>query len=242
VDRILGFDLWGEYAHYKKIFATTSALTYPIPVKTAVYGTVGAIMGLEKAGNQYLNHFPPGQCRIGLQILAPITLQRIAHNLRPVFGALSAGGNRKPTSMEFVFRPRYRIFISHRDERFSTELMERLHQHRAHYTPTLGLAGLLANFRFVGEWTVNEQVSQEKAVPISTVIPRRTLIALDRESVFSGNRIVAVSQYSLEMNTEREVTDRDDIILDLNGQPISAKVSSYSTVTYKENNYNIVLF
>lgn len=42
------FDLSGPFAHYKRIFATTTALTYPLPPKASLYGLVAAILGLEK--------------------------------------------------------------------------------------------------------------------------------------------------------------------------------------------------
>ena len=52
--KILVFDIWGEYAHFKKIYATTSALSYVVPPKTSIYGYIGAILGLEKEDNIYL--------------------------------------------------------------------------------------------------------------------------------------------------------------------------------------------
>ena len=52
--KILVFDIWGDYAHFKKIYATTSALTYVIPTKPSIYGYIGSIVGREKFDNDYL--------------------------------------------------------------------------------------------------------------------------------------------------------------------------------------------
>lgn len=242
MDRIIAFDLWGTYAHYKKIFATTTALTYPIPVKTAVYGLAGAIVGLEKSGNAYLRHFQPGDCRIGLQIMRPLVFQRININLRAVFGPMKATDNRKPTLMEFVYRPAYRVYFAHRDAALIEDLKSCLIEKRSVFTPSLGLANLLANFEWVGEVPYRE-VESVDYVPIHSVIPRRRLVRLNPDLAFQeGNRIVEISQYALEMDVERNVLDRDDIILDQGGRPISAEVSFYTPFTLNQNTSNVLLF
>lgn len=242
MDRVLVFDLWGAYAHYKKIFATTTALTYPIPVKTSIYGLIGAIIGLEKSENAYLRYFQPGSCKIGIQIMKPLAFQRININLRAVFGQMKPTDNRKPTLMEFVYRPRYRIYITHTDSLLLDDLENCLKNKQAVFTPSLGLANLIANFEWVGHFPYNSN-STEKYEPISSVIPRRNLIKLNPELAFQeGNRIIEVSQYALEMDERRNVLDRDDIILDQNGQTINARVSEFCQVTYNNHQYNVVLF
>jgi CRISPR-associated protein Cas5h len=243
VDQILVFDLWGQYGHYKKIFATTSALTYPIPVKTSLYGMFGAMMGLEKKDNAYLKYFQPGQCKVGIQIMAPLTFQQININLRAVFGAMKPTDNRKPTMMEFVYRPRYRIFVTHTDGNIFADLQHCVQDRAVIFTPTLGLANLLANFEYVGTFPL-QTVSSDEALPIQTVFPRRQLIQIDHSQAFSamGNRIMEVSQYAMEMDTERNVTDRDDIILDQHGQPILAKVREAVAVDMGQTTTYAVLF
>lgn len=243
VNQILVFDLWGQYGHYKKIFATTSALTYPIPVKTALYGMFGAMMGLEKQSNAYLKYFQPGQCKVGIQVLAPLTFQQININLRAVFGAMKPSDNRKPTMMEFVYRPRYRIFFTHTNAQVFSDLQHCIQHKTVIFTPTLGLANLLANFEYVGTFPL-QKVTDEGVLPIHTAFPRRHLVQIDHSQAFSGrgNRIIEVSQYALEMDTARNVTDRDDIILDQNGQTILAKVKEAVAVEMGQTTTYAVLF
>jgi CRISPR-associated protein Cas5h len=242
VEKVIGFDIWGRYAHYKKIFATTTALTYPIPVKTAVYGMIGAIIGLEKEDNHYLSYFKPGQCKIGIQIMKPLLFQRINTNLRAVFGRMKESDNRKPTLVEYVKNPRYRIYITHQDAFIMDEIRMRLQEKECIFTPTLGLANLLANFSMVGEWDINWQ-SNQKPVQIHSVIPRRALVKLNPDKAFSpGNYIFEVSEYALEMDEKREVTDRDDIILDQKGLPIHAQVTEFIEISHEGTKQHIVLF
>ena len=242
MDRIIAFDLWGRLAHYKKIYATTTALTYPIPVKTAVYGTVGAIIGLEKNENRYLRHFQPGSCKIGIQVMRPLAFQRININLRAVFGPMKPTDNRKPTLMEFVHKPHYRIYFTHQDRQLLEDLKQCLESKQCVYTPSLGLANLLAGFAYIGQWEV-ETLVPNGSQPIHSVIPRRSLLELDRDQTFDGgNRIMEISQYALEMDEARNVLDRDDILLDQNAKAIFAEVKELVSLGSPQNPTNVVLF
>ena len=107
IDKLIVFDIWGRYAHFKKIYVTTSALSYGVPFKTSVYGLVGAILGLDNHKNDYLNHFHESNCKIGIRVINPVKLQRINVNLSDKPGPII--GNRKPTMVEFVTDPHYRI-------------------------------------------------------------------------------------------------------------------------------------
>jgi CRISPR-associated Cas5-like protein len=61
--RVLVFEVWGEYGHFRKHYTTTSPLTFSIPSRTALTGLLGAIIGLSK--EEYLGHFRCKQAQIG---------------------------------------------------------------------------------------------------------------------------------------------------------------------------------
>jgi CRISPR-associated protein Cas5h len=233
---ILIFDIWGEYAHFKKIYATTSAVSYVIPTKTALYGYVGAILGLSKADNQYLTYFADKKCLIGIGLQKPILMKRIGVNLRPNTGRLAK--NLKPTMTEYVYQPRYRIYFSHENTELQQQLCEQLQAHQSVFTPTLGLSGLISNFEWVGEATASAAASAE-AIPIHSVIPRQKFIGFDNRALLEQeNELIEQSMYAVEMNPEREVTERDDILLDRKCLPVRAHVTEYYTV----QDANIILF
>lgn len=254
--KILAFDIWGDYAHFKKIYATTSAVTYLVPTKPTIYGYIGAVIGLQKFENEYLQHFANKACLIGLSLRGSVALEtrfsdsgeegtstvmrRMGINLRAQLGARKVGDSPKPTLMEFVYRPKYRIYIHHQDADLYQKLKIHLEEHRSVYTPTLGLAGLLSNFQFIGEFEALEKTANS-AVSIHSVIPKRQFVAFDNamfddpEKEFS---IVEQTMFAIEMDTERNVTERDDLLLERTGKPILAKVTKYYTV----NGNNIVLF
>lgn len=240
--KMLIFDIWGMYAHYKKIYATTSALSYIIPSKTSLYGYVGAIIGLEKQDNTYLEHFQPGNCRLSLQVQRPIVMQRINTNLHPHDkGLIKATQNRKPTTVEYVYRPKYRVYFSHTDDTLLNELEHHLKNHTAVYTPTLGLAYLLSNFELHAIVEVEDKTTNKHPVIIESVIPRSAFEKFELDTV-TGNEIIEYSQFSLEMNTQREVTARTDILIDRLGKPIRAHLNRYNTYQHEGKEHCIVLF
>lgn len=238
--KILVFDIWGDYAHFKKIYATTSALTYLVPPKTSLYGFVGAILGLEKTGNQYLKPFQNKQCLMGIGVPNRMRLQRINMNLRPDIGPWKTGETPKPTMMEFVYRPYYRVYFSHKDEGLFQELVERLVERTPVYTPTLGLASLVSNFKIITvEHTEPKQIGE--TVDIKSLIPMKKFNQFDKAMIRqNGNEIIEQSLYPVEMDLDRNVTERDDILLDRTGKTIPAIVSNF----YKLSNIqsNVVLF
>lgn len=240
--KILAFDIWGNYAHYKKIFVTTSALSYAIPSKTSIYGYVGAVIGLDKSDGRYLQSFSPGRCKIGLQVQNEIVMQRISTNLHPhTQGMVKSSQTRKPTTIEYVYKPRYRIYFWHAEEPIYQKLKVSLMSHQAVYTPCLGLANLISNFEWLGEYDAIPVENNNRAVPINSVIPRSYFEAFDTNGLW-GNEIIEYSQYAVEMNEEREVTKRDDVFFDRQGKAISAFVNLSYTFQHDDKQAHIVLF
>lgn len=238
--KVLAFDIWAEYAHYKKIYATTSALSYCLPIKTAMYGYVGAILGFEKSGNEYLKFFQDKNCLIGIQILKPIVMQRININLRATLGRMKSTDNRKPTTMEFVYQPKYRIYFNHTNNDIHSQLKKQLQNKDAVYTPTMGIANLISNFEYFGE--VDAKLIQEpsKVVSIQSVIAKKYFISFDVEALKEKfSEIIEQSMYAIEMDLDRNVTERDDILLERKAKTIDAFLSQYYHLS---NGSNISLF
>lgn len=236
--KVLVFDIWGDYAHFKKIYATTSALTYAIPPKTSLYGYVGAILGLEKEKNEYLDSFKNKACLIGIEIQNTLRFQRLGINLKAELGRKKEGNPPKPTMMEFVHQPRYRIYLSHQNTALYEHLKVSLQNHKSVYSPSLGLAFLTSNFEFIGEFEAQKQTSQD-SVLLHTVLRRKHFIDFDRATFIQNEvQIIEQSMYAIEMDRERNVTERDDILLERSGRPIKVKLNEF----YQIDEKNICLF
>jgi CRISPR-associated protein Cas5h len=236
--KVLVFDISGSYAHYKKAYATTSAVTYILPPKTSLYGYIGAILGLSKVDNAYLKAFMDKQCLMGLSLRKPIELCRMGINLRAELGRRKAGGTPKPTMMEFVKSPKYRIYFYHQNSEIYNQLRTALEKRTAIYTPCMGLANLLSFFRYEGEFDAVLAESTE-SVWIRSVIPKKQFIRFD-EPKFAGKELFVTEQsmFPIEIDLERNITERDDILLERKGASIPVFVKQF----YKINQQNVILF
>ena len=114
INKVLVFDIWGDYAHFRKIETTTSPLTYSIPTRTALAGLIAAILGLER--DSYYDLFSEENSALGLRILYPIKKVRMNLNLietstEPFFALWGKKNPRTIIPFEFVKQPEYRIYV-----------------------------------------------------------------------------------------------------------------------------------
>lgn len=228
--RTLIFDVWGDWAHFRKYYTTSSPLTFSLMPPTAAMGIIGAILGLSKEENSYLRTLNEARTWIGIGVVNPIKKVRMGINLintkdnywvpkqRPA-------GARTQIRTEFLRDARFRLFVSMEHPDLYMELVERIREHRTHYTISLGLSELLANFSFVDEIEVEKKPSGGKAIDLDSAVPVR----LVREN---GLRIAEGRHYRKErlpivMDEERVVTAYEECLFDMQGNHVTADVHYY---------------
>ncbi len=219
-DSVMVFDVWGDYAHFRKNYSTSSPLTYSFPPRTALSGLIGAITGLDKT--EYFRRFFKGDASISCKILAPVKKVRIGENL---IDTKSTGSvkmhlikNRTQIRFEFVKDPKYRVYFYHADEQFYELFKSLLANHKSVYTPCLGLSQLICNFDFVGEFGMER--STEEFQTIDSVVPGKCL--LEPPDFEDGGEYFS-EVMPCEMGEDREVTDYSEILFERNGKAIKAK-------------------
>jgi len=244
INKVLIFDVWGNYAHFRRFYTTTSPLTFPIPPRTALCGLIAAIIGKEKAKNEYLKYFALNKASIGLRLLNPIKKIMIAENLIHTGNAKGPGMNliieRTQINFEFLKDPKYRIYFHHMNEDIYQQLKENLINHKSTYTPCLGLSENIANFEFIGEFKAKPETS-ERYVKINSVLPTEKIA--EKEGInfnFEGEYFSI--RVPIELNLERVVTKYSDIFFERTGRPVEAKLTSpYWSIDYNGGtNENIV--
>lgn len=216
-ERVIVFDVWGDYAHFRKNYSTSSPLTYSFPPRTALSGLIGAIAGLDKA--DYFKQFFRDGAKIGCKIMKPVKKVRIGENLIDTKSAVKMHliKNRTQIRFEFVKDPKYRIYFSHSDEQFYKKLKDLLSSHQSVYTPCLGLSQLICNFEFVGEFEL--KASGEDVQIIDSVVPGKFI----QEPEFEEGKEYFSEVMPCEMGEAREVTDYQEILFERNGKSIKAK-------------------
>lgn len=219
MSKVLVFDLWGEYAHFRKFYTTTSPLTYSFPPRTALCGLLGAILGLEK--DEYLTKFGKDLAGIAVAILNPVKKVHFSENLidteRPE--TMNLIKNRTQIRFEFLKDPRYRIYFTHKDEALYEQARNLIAAHRCVFTPCLGLSEHIANFSYVGEqeW---EPVLLPGTIELQTVVPDE----LVEEIVFETGSEYMTETMPNEMAPGRTVTEYRVMLFERRGQPIRASV------------------
>ncbi len=240
--RIIVFDIWGELAHFRRFFTTSSPLTFSFPPPTTVRGIIGAILGLQK--DKYIEI--TNRLGIGISIILPVKKWRTGLNIIFTKGS---GGKFEPTlfknkkgdvkktlrtqiQIEFLKDPYYRIFVTGDDELLDS-LLHYLPHHKTEYTVSLGLSECIADFEFVGEFTAE---GIKEASEIHSVIPAEKIKEID----LSNQTKLAKERIPIYMNTKRIVQQYDNIVFEANGKPIKGAFENVFCI--KETRENIHLF
>lgn len=221
--KCLVFDIWGDFAHYRKFYTTSSPLTFSFPPRTAIAGMISAIIGLDK--NEYLKFFSKDEAHIGVRIINPVKKTRVSYNLIDTKTAkmMSKIVNRTQVTFELLKDCKYRIYFNHENSNIYEKLKEFLENHDSYYTPCLGLSEYLANFEFVGEFNLQGKENLE-SVEINSVIPfKEEELKVD----FQFGKEYFKDTLPNEMNENREVTEYAKIIYERNGRPIKCNMKKY---------------
>ncbi len=238
--KVLVFDLWGDYAHFRKFYTTSSPLTFSFPPPPTIAGILGAIYGTTKETNQYLRMFGGDASKIGVRIINPIKKVRMGLNLVDTKKDWTPQV-RTQIRTEFVKDPCYRIYFYHQDEQILDDISAMVKAHKAVYTLSLGLSELLANFRYVGEFSAerndNGNDNGARLVEIVTPITEENLIAGGIE-IETGKKYLR-ERMPIKMTPERVVEKYDEVIFEPDGKTIKAKVQVYYQL---ENGERITFF
>jgi CRISPR-associated protein Cas5h len=219
--KVLVFDVWGEFGHFRKHYTTTSPLTYSIPTRTAIAGMIGAIEGLGK--DEYLNYFSKKDANIAVKIGSPIKKTRIAENLIDTKNALmmSRIKNRTQIRFEVLKDVKYRIYFSHSSEEVYNKLYSMLKEHKSVYTLCLGLSEHIANYEFIGEMEAVSELS-DSLKEIHSTIPEKELIKIN----FEEGKEYFSETIPIEMLSNREVTEYGKVLFEKNAKCIVANVNN----------------
>lgn len=224
--RVIVFDIWGDYAHFRKFYTTTSPLTFDFPPPPTVWGMLGAILGKDK--QEYLKIFNSEKTNVAIRLMKPVKKIRMGVNLVNTKGSIwwledRKEGARTPIRFELLKNPRYRIYISHSEETIMEDLLDSLQNHKTFYTLSLGLSEFIADFQFIG--ALEGEETQGRKAEFFTVLPLRK-IQLEDFYLDEGRKYLR-ERIPISMKDNREVDQYDDVIYEAEGRSISASPLSY---------------
>lgn len=225
--KVLVFDIFGEFAHFRKFYTTSSPLSFPFPPPPTIFGMLGAILGIDR--KEYLETFSFENCKIALQIVNPIKKIRLGLNLINTKGNIWIPLKKKnhdartQVKTEFIKDPRYRIYFYHENEELFNKLAENIKNHKSYYTFSLGLSELLGDFQFMGIKEFTEKENGE--IYVSTLIP--ISLILENKIIFEEGKSYFRERIPLIMNSNRIVERYEDVIFESQGKSIKVKVDKY---------------
>lgn len=224
--KTLVFDIWGDYAHFRKYFTTSSPLTFSFPPKTSIYGVLGAILGLDK--KEYLNSFQDKECEVAISIINEIKKTRVPINYINTKDAIDMSKikSRTQVNLEILKDCKYRIYVKHKNNKIYEALKAMLIEKKCCYTISLGLSEFIANFNYIGEFEVEEVKGNNELVEISSIIKfdEDIKIKIEEDREYMKDTI-----YN-EMNLERETTEFLSILYERTGKTIVTNISEYSLI------------
>jgi CRISPR-associated protein Cas5h len=238
--KVLAFDIWSDYGHFRKFYTTTSPLTFSFPPPPTIAGILGAIYGADK--DEYLKIFSHDKCHLALRIVSVVKKVRMGINLintKDNYWQPVKKKNHEPRTQirtEFLKDPCFRIYVSHVDGKLFDMLAQNIKEHKSIYSVSLGLSELLAEFRFKGIFDA-DQISDGQLAELFTPI---SAINLQKNEIeIEANKKYFKEKMPIRMNPDRVVEIYDDIIYEPDGKTIKAKVKTYYRL---ENGENITFF
>lgn len=214
------FDVQSDLAHFRRPYVTTSALTFPVPPRTALCGLVGAILGQPK--DECLANFVDEDAVFGILHAAPLSLTEYSFNLvdtkdNPSF-RLKPENPHTQVRYECIRSPKYRVAFGH--PTLAAELQDLLAAGRTVYTPCLGLAWMIA-------WV--EDIRSERGEQVANPIgmPYRCLVRsadLEGDVQWDGDAVYQRLRMPAEMQPDRLVTRYEEYIIETTGRAITCKL------------------
>jgi len=250
IQKALVFDIWGDYAHFRRGYTTTSPTTFGFPPRTALTGLIAAILGLpnekENTDITYYEILGKGKSFLALRILNPIEKVQINLNLIDTkHGFTHWEIQRKgqspitPRPFQFLKDPKYRIYIWLQDSYYYRKLKELLATHKSKYTAYLGISECIANFRFNGE----VQVKEEYTNSIDSIIDTsKATVKIEEGKKYNMDKMPAF------MNKNREVEGYINFIYDVSGNPpltpnpLKIEKNKYWSIMYLSGEKEYVIF
>lgn len=229
--RLLAFDISGYMAHFRRVYTTTTSLSYSFPPRTTLAGMIAAILGMKK--DSYYGLMSSGRARIAVSVLTP--LRRLSFKLNYLFPKKGEGleasltklmgmGMKTQVTTEMIVSEdlsplRYRVLFNHEDHRLMDDLSSKLDDGRTSYPVSLGTAYNLAYVEFIGEISAEIEESDEEVMEMRTVLPLRSVRIEPRPNL----RVVLEERVPAELGDGRKPLRVEDYIYEERGAPLPVR-------------------
>jgi CRISPR-associated protein Cas5h len=245
-ERVVVFELYGDFAHFRKIYTTTSPLTYAFPPPTALMGLVGAILG--KGKQDYMSLFKENEHYFAVKIVSQlkkivigakfIDTKDMEGKLIRIYSSERRSG-RTYFPMELVKSPRYRIYFKHEDRDVLSRFENHIKNGKEYYTVHLGISEMLAGIKYTGTYDAElENSGEAKLVLSDSVVPVSAIEKIDVQKLNELDTVILKEEVvPFYLDKEKQLKKSGDVIYGPGGNsliPVWAK-----GYCYKVNNETV---
>jgi len=224
IDKILIFDIFGPFAHFRKYYTNASALTYGIPPRTVVMGMIASILGL--ARDSYYEELGEQNTRIGIQIISKFRKIMQTVNYINTKLPIKLGGNPQQVNLEIIVPIddviKYRIFFY--NEKYIDKLSEKIKYKNLHFGLYFGLSEFLADIELIS-LTKKVKRTKNQKIKINSVFKQSYINELDftdKEVQYMIERMPINFKKKVGGKYGRELYLFDNYIYEINGNEIKA--------------------
>ncbi len=178
---IISFDIIGKFAHFRKFYSNSTALSFTIPPRTTLMGMLGAILGRER--DSYYEDFASDKILLSVGVKSKLKKSFHRVNFLDVksVGDFRGKMGRIQTPLEVItaedLRKQdvvYRVFIGHTEEgqNIFKQIKEKLLNKEQQFNLTLGIANFSASIQNVIHYpttSVKEQVVKGTIVELNSI-------------------------------------------------------------------------
>jgi CRISPR-associated protein Cas5h len=245
------FEYAGRFGHFLRAEASVSALTYPVPPRTALLGMIGAVLGLEKdmpqvelkdaliaiSGPVPKIHWH----RVKLRKDPPTALPRKVKT-----GSKGSSTDERATliKQEWLFEPRYTVTAC-LPEKYHAEFASRVRERRWYYSPCMGLSEMAARLELVAEGTATTLPVGSEVSCASVAAANGAYLDGHRTLEASGNGgpLAILPQRMPREVTEDRVFTHADYLIERSGLPIPMRADhAYAVRTGDPGTTRTVIF
>lgn len=205
--KMLVFDIKAKLGHFRRPDTTGTHATYPFITRTVLQGLMASILGLECL---------TGENWAGIELLHPVQTcsQEMSMLGKGWLGEAASTFNR-PTSIELVVNPGYRIYYT---GNHIEKLHDMLREGHSHYHTYMGSAYCLTFPRLV-QYAQAKEINPESGMELSckTVIPSH---AIENLVPTAGSQYGRVGGMHYEYVGDRRFRGTINVIYETNGRPI----------------------
>lgn len=235
--KVIVFDLYGKFAHFRKFYTNSSSLSYSIPPRTTIEGMIGALLGYDR--DSYYDILGADKLKIAVKKMSKTRkiIQSLNYIKADSPGKLEFPKEHTQIPFEIITSDniiKYRIYLYHEDQKVYNQIKSKIINNIPVYPLYFGSAPFSCCLKYVDEFT-GILTSSDEYKNIATAISSNKIREIDIESIQGS---IIKERMTRDFSNERIIKDVDSYIYDQDGKPLKLKVNG--EYVHLSNGENII--